>query len=141
MSVCPSKPESCVADITPIPACGIISSASVTLPHFDKSQLDKCTTSALHCERKTWLSMSLKIRKDSVIFREGRKYLQSRHFVYKGLIKQRVYTVCGFERKILRLDHSLEMKDKRWLFCKTCSSFHIIIFPIFATNFFPIIHL
>jgi len=51
---------SCVADIRRIPALAMISSASVTSPHFDKWQLDKCAEiSALHCERKTWLSLSL----------------------------------------------------------------------------------
>jgi len=50
----------CVADIPRIPALTMISSASVTSPHFDKWQLNKCAEmSALHSDRTTWFSLSL----------------------------------------------------------------------------------
>ena len=51
---------SCVADIPRIPTLAMISSASVTSPHFGNWQLNKwAEMSALHSDRKTWLSLSL----------------------------------------------------------------------------------
>ena len=51
---------SCVANIPRIPTLAMISSAPVTSPHFDKWQLNKwAEMSALHSDRKTWLSLSL----------------------------------------------------------------------------------
>ena len=53
-------PESWFADKLRIPALAMMSSASVTSPHFDKWQLAKwAEISRLHSKSKTWLSLSL----------------------------------------------------------------------------------